>query len=235
MKSTLQPKYSKDAINQGLLYKGDKELVYEPGGYNAKETTRESWPKSKTEQFIDDTKELSTLDFIDRVKEKLKLEGIPAIRETSNLVSNDENLMETLVREIKRNGGFSKLMQEVLGHQEAYTEIALLMSEEESVCNQLARAIRETTKIDETTDVPIKDEMGGDEDETPPEGVEGEVEGEVAPGTPTQPGAPQPQPGAAPETGQMPQTPMAQMRKRQHVMMRREHNLIKALQRYNII
>ena len=263
LKSTLQPKYSKGALTQGLLYKGDKKLVYEPGDYKGKETTRETWPKSKTEQFIDDTKDLSTLDFIDNIKEKLKLDGVPTIRETGILVSDDENSMEALVREIKRNGGFSKLMQEVLGHQEAYSEIALLMDSDESACNQLARAIRETTKIDETTDVPIKGKNGEYEDEEeedkpmkqgkyqqtsprpagPPEMTPGGdtqgTPGEEDLGTGELGDMPPPEGGVGEPGPEMPQQQQAsaqgQMRRRQHVMMRREHNLIKALQRYNII
>ncbi len=138
----------------GLANDGDKKLVYEPetpetidkeGGKKVS-----TWPKAATtKEFLDNTKGMSISEFVNFVSQENQTNGqvnpLPYIRFVANLVSKNPNLMESLVREIRRNNGIGILANESLKLPEAVDEVAFMM-QDEKFTRRLEKAMRETVE-----------------------------------------------------------------------------------------
>lgn len=156
---------------KGLADLGDKTLIYEPDtkGGNSKFTALgkelESWPKAgklaKTEQFINDTKQLSARDFVKYMSKNIDLKDLPTItafsegqfhpnptetfRYVSALAAQDKRYIENLVFDLKRAGTLGSLLEAALQHSEAYEILTMLFADENGNhrANKLAKAMRQ--------------------------------------------------------------------------------------------
>lgn len=139
--------------------KGDAGLIYNPKTMTQKldvrtnksvdTTTKEPIPpkvvkQSKTESFLSKTKNLNHEQFTEFVLQKNSGSEINKVMEATVLVTKNKNLIETLVREIKRKGGFAELMEAALSQPEAYVEIAKALQNEVNL-NRLNKIMKETT------------------------------------------------------------------------------------------
>lgn len=62
----------------------------------------------------------------------------------SNKIGKNLHLLESFVREIKRNGDFANLMVAILNQPEAFSEIAINVAADEGKARQIAKALNET-------------------------------------------------------------------------------------------
>lgn len=158
---------------KGFADQGDKKLVYEPTTKkpNPDEWNKETtWPKSKTEQFIDTTKGMSLPKFAKQMIDSVKpgddcptifasREGhfrptaYEAIRYVAHLALTNEAVMESLIMEFVHTQGLGKLMEELFKHKESYEEAVTTIDSE-----RFANTIREMT-------APPASETESDDDE----------------------------------------------------------------------
>lgn len=136
-----QGSYSASSIKdtkKGFADLGDEKLKYKPGV--SKEKAPSGWKENH-----------GILEVINDIKEKQKISNeevknpILEIKRVSEYVSENENLLQLLVREIKKSGNFNKLAKEVLSHDETFKELANQLTEDERTGKVLARAIQEIT------------------------------------------------------------------------------------------
>jgi len=147
-----------------LSQKGDKNLIYNPKTddqrLKMKKLSQTTPEDTKTEQFLNKTKGMSSDKYAEFILKNSNSTSVKQIIETVEVIKGDEILLETLVREIKRKGGFEKLVESVLNHPETYNEIAYRLANEskgKEAARQLARAINEIAS--EATDAPATDDM----------------------------------------------------------------------------
>jgi hypothetical protein len=142
------------SYSDGLVKKGDEKLVYNPKTDN--QQIKIAVPKlTKTETFIDETKGLNSDQYIDYILNQTNGKTTKQIMETVNLIKDNANLIETLVREAKRQGALAKLVESVLNQPETYDEIAINLANVEKgkdISRNLARAINEITAPPEDED-----------------------------------------------------------------------------------
>lgn len=141
----LQNADGKAGFANPLGQKGDEKLIYKP---KTEDQTLKTALKTKTESFIDYTKNLTANQYANHVLGNTNPKIISQIIETSEIVSKDEYLIETLVREIKRKGNFEKLVEAILHQPETYTELAINLADStrgKEIARQIARAINEIT------------------------------------------------------------------------------------------
>lgn len=159
---------------KGLADQGDKKLEYNP---KVKENptysnwdTETSWPKTKTEDFIDRTKSMSLPEFakhmIDAAKPgddaptvfapregRFRPNPYESVRYVAHLAMNNEQVMESLVMEFVRREGLPKLMEELFKHRKSYEEAVSAID-----CDRFLNTIREMTS-------PPASETEGEEEE----------------------------------------------------------------------
>ena len=178
------PKFEK-----GFASDGDKKLIYEPkNGKPEKEggTKLDSWPKGKTEAFLDDTKELTLSEFASYVSEQSKTglhelptihahktgpfcpDPVQAMRYVVTLATANNRLMESLVVMLKTKGGLDSFLREAANHSDTYNELAFMLADPASggtVARRLVKALSEVT-VKEITDAPYG-QAEGDEKPAP--------------------------------------------------------------------
>jgi hypothetical protein len=167
---------NKGKLKDGFADKGDKKLKYEPdtahdgngpgkgsegvpGGKKAA-----TWPKTKTQEWVDRTKGMSLAEFTKTVRAEA-LKGLDecacqdsphnSIKETIAVCKCNQKYVSALVREMKRNGLFGKLMKEMVNHPETFKALAILMERDEMYARKLAKAMNEMVAP------PMGDEHGG--------------------------------------------------------------------------
>lgn len=150
---------SKSSSEEGFADKGSKDLVYEPDT----ETSKDSGylpggkvvdVKSKTESFINKTKNMSMKEFTEYMVEECGCAGMggedsdlpmvnayssgkfhpyppEAIKYVVVLADKNEKIMENLVHEMKRSGGLGKIIKSLMEHPEAYDEMTSLFEDGE--------------------------------------------------------------------------------------------------------
>ncbi len=188
--------------------KGEKDLIYNPK--TADQRLKINVGKTKTESFLDETKGLNSEKYIEFVLRKTNGKAVQQIIETVNLVKENEGLIEALVREMKRQGAFDKLVETILDQPETYKEFAINLADEnkgKEISRNLAKAINEIT---------APPEGDNDEELTPPSKKMPRNDDSIGP------------------RGQ-PVKPEMNARKKQYVMMRPEHHLIEALANYKAL
>lgn len=193
-----QPKPEKDGFGD----KGDKALVYEPKtdvpekvGDGGKEVP--TWPKTKTESFLDETKELSLPEFAKYVRKTMNEhcgceekkaphvvaysagafhpDPIQAIKYVVYLTNENEHILRALVHEARRAGCLDKYVNYMLEFPETYQEIADRMndtSEGPKVSRRIVKAMNDSYNAHLEKLNRIKEQVGPpahkEEDDGPP-------------------------------------------------------------------
>jgi hypothetical protein len=173
---------NKGKNTDGFAAKGDKKLEYNPHKGNKKNTGKagvpggkevgSSWPKTKTQEWIDSTKELPLSEFAKQLKtlDECACENgsvsLEAVRQTAMLAKN-EHVLNNLIREMKRQNNFDKFVIEMFKHQETFKVLANLMENDEGYARSLVRAMNEMVAP------PMHDELEDEEsEEDAPMGME---------------------------------------------------------------
>jgi hypothetical protein len=162
----------------GFANDGDKKLVYKP---KVEGTYEREQVKTKTQEWLDTTKELSLSEFAKEIRHSA-LDGIDEgesptdnIRQTVANCKMNPNLMESLLREIKRADLLEAFVVQAFQLPEAFSGLAKLMEtsdEGDVICRRLVRAMNEIVgppahDMDDEDD-PNPDDLGdeemGDED-----------------------------------------------------------------------
>ena len=167
---------NKGKLGDGFAHKGDSKLKYEPdvtvpakvGEGGKKQAT---WPKTKTQEWVDKTKGMSLAEFTKTVREDA-LKGLDecscqesphnSIKETVAVCKCNQRNVSALVREMKRNGLFGKLVKEMVDHPETFKALAILMERDEMYARKLAKAMNEMVAP------PMGDDAGGGDIGGPP-------------------------------------------------------------------
>jgi hypothetical protein len=148
---------NKGKLGDGFAHKGDAKLKYNPdtdvpakvGEGGKKQAT---WPKTKTQEWVDRTKNMSLAEFTKTVRAEA-LKGLDecacqesphnSIKETIAVCKCNQKYVSALVREMKRNGLFGKLVKEMVDHPETFKALAILMERDEMYARKLAKAMNE--------------------------------------------------------------------------------------------
>lgn len=161
---------NKGSDKTGFANLGNKDLVYEPDckGGNSKMTSLgkeigNDWP-SKTESFLQKTKNMSASEFAQHILSELKTESIEnlptitankagrfhpdpseSIRYVVALIKNNSKLLEHFVYDVKRAGILDGLIETVFEHGESYKHLSALLESTQGAekARSLARAIFE--------------------------------------------------------------------------------------------
>ncbi len=195
---------NKGKLDGGFADKGDKDLKYTPGdkekgnfitggkeaaGVPGGKTVSSDWNKTKTQEWLNRTKGMSLAEFTKMIQ-KTTSKGIDKItnecacQESANdvvrqavaLANANQSVMITLVREMKRNKAFGKMVAEMLQHDETYKVMAHFMERDEKYARRLVRAMNEMVgppahkdDIDDDDDDPSKpphpEDMHGSDDD----------------------------------------------------------------------
>ncbi len=187
---------NKGKLGDGFAKKGDKALEYTPGKKTPATKSNDpsgvpggksvaTWPKTKTQEWIDRTKEMSLAEFT-KAMQKHATKGLDecacqngdvleSVKTAVALAKANTSVMNSLVREMKRSGTFGKLVAEMLKHEETYGVIARFMEHDEKYARRLVRAMNEMVgppahKDDIDEDDPSKpphpsDHHGSDDDD----------------------------------------------------------------------
>lgn len=167
---------NKGKLGDGFAHKGDSKLKYEPNttvpakvGEGGKKHA--TWPKTKTQEWVDRTKGMSLAEFTKTVRTEA-LKGLDecscqesphnSIKETIAVCKCNQKYVSALVREMKRNGLFGKLVKEMVDHPETFKALAILMERDEMYARKLAKAMNEMVAP------PMGDENGGGDIGGPP-------------------------------------------------------------------
>ncbi len=227
-----------------LSQKGDKNLIYNPKTDDMRLKMKKLEPTTpedtKTEQFLNQTKGMSSDKYAEFVLKNSNSTSVKQIIETVDAIKDNGLLLDSLVRELKRKGGFEKLLEAVLDQPETYNEIACRLANEskgKETARQLARAINEIAA--EATDGPATDDMVREKPASrnmPQNDSEINARGQAVP--PSQNVRTPPTNFRTPKTVNGTQLPAnttdIQMSQKQP-MMRPEHHLIEALAHYKSI
>lgn len=162
---------------KGLGNEGDKSLA-KTFPEDGKPKVMNTWPKTTSEQFIEATKDFSVSQISAFLADGAQFTGVPTIsaykkgqihpdplqatQYVSFLANNNKNCMESLVRELKRSGGLTNLVSEMLNHPETYKELTKHLAENPNISNKLGKSFRDM-KLQELTDVPAEDDIEGKE------------------------------------------------------------------------
>lgn len=161
---------NKGKMGDGFAHKGDAKLKYEPktdvpAKVGAGGKTAATWPKTKTQEWVDGTKGMSLAEFTKKIRSEA-LKGLDecacqeaphnSIKETISICKCNQGYISALVREMKRNGLFGKLVKEMVNHPETFKALAILMERDESYIRQLNKAMNEMIAP------PMGDDAGGD-------------------------------------------------------------------------
>lgn len=177
-------------MKDGFAHKGDTKLKYEPDtdvpkkvGDGGKKAA--TWPKTtKTQEWIDKTKGMSLAEFTKSVRSEA-LKGLDecscqesphnSIKETISVCKCNNKYVSALVREMKRNGLFGKLVKEMAQHPETFQALANLMERDESYARKLAKALNEMVAPPIGMNSPVKKDLNGP---VAPEGDMGDEDSE---------------------------------------------------------
>jgi hypothetical protein len=154
---------NKGKLSDGFATKGDKKLKYEPsdalyGGTGNVSKSEQGvpggkkvadWPKTKTQEWVDRTKSLSLAEFTKKIREE-NLKGVEdfedtphdSIQKTVSICNRNKKYISDLVREMKRNRLFGKLMKEMMNHPETFENLTELM-QNESYSHKFSKLIHE--------------------------------------------------------------------------------------------
>jgi hypothetical protein len=107
--------------------------------------------KTPTQEWIDRTKNMSLAEFTKKIHNEA-LNGLDecdcqdthsTVKNTVDLCKCNNKYVSALVREMKRNGLFESLVEEMINHRETFQAFAEFMEADESVARKLVKAINE--------------------------------------------------------------------------------------------
>jgi hypothetical protein len=172
---------------KGFADEGPKDLVYTPDTKVKK--------KSKTEQFLDTTKDMTLSEFTNHMLKECgcanheedddlpmvtaytsgKFHPHPpeAIRYVAVLANKNNRILDNFIHEMKRNNGLTKFLESLLDHPESYSIIADLLSHDEQ---GPSRTKKFTRAMDDVYTSFLKNHEDIYESVTPPFGVDAEEE-----------------------------------------------------------
>lgn len=153
---------------------GDSPHV--PGGKSSSE-----WPGSKTEAFLNNTKDMSMQEFTAYMLDECSCgsNNIVAIKQLASAITECPKSMEVLVYELKQQGGLGMLVEMLMSHQETFTELNRVLADEEegkSRCHSLVRAMTEAVGPPWGKDEDEDEDEEGEEDLHPDDDDEDEDE-----------------------------------------------------------
>lgn len=158
----------------GFAKEGNKDLVYNP---KVEGTYEREQVKTKTQEWLDTTKELSLSEFAKEIRHSA-LDGVDEgesptdnIRQTVANCKMNPNLMESLLREIKRADLLEAFVVQAFQLPEAFSGLAKLMEtsdEGDVICRRLVRAMNEIVgppahDMDDEEGDPNPDDLGDEE------------------------------------------------------------------------
>lgn len=187
---------NKGKLGDGFADKGDKKLKYEPETLADKSKSEEgvhggkkqpSWPKTKTQEWVDRTKNMSLAEFTKSIRSEA-LKGLDecgcqeaphsSIKDTVSICKCNKKNVSAFVREMKRNGLFGSLVKEMASHPEMFKALAILMERDEVYARKLAKAMNEMVAppvgddggmsgppMKKKKPMPHPDDMGGEGDD----------------------------------------------------------------------
>lgn len=121
------------SAQSGLGDMGYKNLKYEPNtNTETGDKVVSSWPKTKTEHFIAQTRDMSTAEFSQYMIEAhgcKHVDFIKAVKYVAELANHNDSLMGNFVHEVKNTGGIGKLLRTILTQPEAFEELQELFGE----------------------------------------------------------------------------------------------------------
>ena len=161
---------NKGKLGDGFAEKGDKDLKYTPGdkekgnfitggkeaaGVPGGKTVSSDWNKTKTQEWLNRTKDLSLAEFTKMIQ-KTTSKGLDdcnecacqesandVVKQTVAMANANRSIMVSLVREMKRSKLFGKIVAEMLQHDETYKVLAHFMERDERYARRLVRAMNE--------------------------------------------------------------------------------------------
>ena len=164
-----------DMGDQRLAYQPDVKLgdsPHVPGGKSAG-----GWEnKTKTESFIDRTKNMTFSEFTEHMLQNGGFQANEAIRYIVALANQNEQVLESLVHEMKRSNLLHSLMEHMLEYKESYGCLNELLGDGERGarrCYFLAKS------MNEAVGPPMADLEDEDEPIEPPEGDEEDALGDL--------------------------------------------------------
>ena len=148
---------AKKPEDKGLSSTGDQKLVYEPntdikGGENMPggKVVSGSWPKGKTETFLNATSKMGMYEFAKYMLEDYNVEDeedLPtvtayaagkhhphppeAIRYVVALAKKNKKILEALIHEMKNAGLMKGMLETTMEHPEAHEEMADILGDDE--------------------------------------------------------------------------------------------------------
>lgn len=144
---------NKGKMTDGFANKGDKSLVYQPKtDVPAKSGEKATWPKTKMQEWVDKTKTMSLAAFTKNMSDsafkgldECACQDAPhnSIKDTVSICKCNEQYISSLVREMKRNGMFGKMLEEMLKHPETYNDLKKIMENNDSCIRKLANTLNE--------------------------------------------------------------------------------------------
>lgn len=180
---------NKGKLTDGFSGKGDKSLEYKPGkagksdksGVPGGKVVASTWNKTKTQEWIDNTKDMSLSEFT-KMLQKRTSKGLAEhtapldiMKQAAHLANANDSAMISLIQEMKRSKAFSKFMAEALQHDATYAVLAHYMEKDERYARRLVRAMNEMIAppahkgdLDMDTDPskpPHPDDMHGTDDD----------------------------------------------------------------------
>lgn len=147
---------AKGLYTDPLGKKGPSDLIYNPkvwdGRLKMKKLNDTTPEDNKTEQFLAATKGLSTEQVAEYILGQKNAKAVKQILETVEIINNNQLLIETFVREVKRKGCLQQLAESVLDQPEAYQTIAQKLTDGVNA-RRLQKAVNETTDEPATNDM----------------------------------------------------------------------------------
>jgi hypothetical protein len=170
-------------LEKGFGNVGDKNLIYQPQVATDADEEKKYYPtfkggesstvwKMPNQKFFDKTKNMPLPEFVKYVKSYLSVENsndipsvyaykegnflpdpIQAIRYIGFLTSVNENLLESLILELKRSGSLKEAVKLSLKHDEVYSEVALSLSHPENGEHNRRRLDEFLKKINYTKEI----------------------------------------------------------------------------------
>jgi len=122
---------------------GDSEYV--PGGKGST-----NWPKSKkNENFLEHTRDLNDKQKMQYMLDECACQATSIVeaKRIAEQACHCDKTMQTLVHEIKSNGGLSELVESLMAHKETFVELNSAFADKtqgESRCSSLVRAMNES-------------------------------------------------------------------------------------------
>jgi len=136
LEQTLKPKGEKD--EKGFAKEGSKDLLYNP---DVKSKPKEA--KTKMEQFLAATSDMSTSEYTQFMAERTARGGVEF--EAIRYIASNPIMLNTLVREVKRSDCLEMLVESLLAVPDSYEAIIETLSKPEnsSYRNKMVRTFDE--------------------------------------------------------------------------------------------